>query len=111
MSFLLPSTLLSFSSPLLFPRFRETFFFECANCHADIKMNRLRLVTNILLFTLAIYAAVYGVTYAYVLHQLVNGLCAWLALLHFSGSTIVPSSARLGSTMTWGVRQHGKKRP
>lgn len=45
-------------------------------------------VTNILLFILAVYAAVYGVSYAYLLHHLVNGFAAWLVALHFSGSDL-----------------------
>jgi len=44
---------------------------------------KARLVTNVLLFGLALVAAVYGVTYAYLLHQLVNGLAAWLVIVHF----------------------------
>ncbi|KAL8800069.1 MAG: hypothetical protein Q9182_005435 [Xanthomendoza sp. 2 TL-2023] len=49
---------------------------------------RLTYVTNILFFTLAVYAAVYGVTYAYLLHHIVNGVAAWLVALHFSGSDL-----------------------
>lgn len=37
-----------------------------------------------MLFALGLYAAVYGVSYAYVLHHLVNGVCAWLVLVHFA---------------------------
>lgn len=73
-----------------------------------IGSSSLRIVTNLLLFALAIYAAVYGVTYAYVLHQLVNGLCAWLAIIHFSNSPISP--ARL-SEVSWRSQGHVKKRP
>lgn len=40
-------------------------------------------LTNIFLFAIAAYAAVYGVTYAYVLHHLANILCAWLVAIHF----------------------------
>ena len=43
-----------------------------------------RLVNNIMLFALGLYAAVYGVSYAYVLHHLVNGVCAWLVIVHFA---------------------------
>jgi glycosylphosphatidylinositol deacylase len=43
-----------------------------------------RLVNNIMLFSLGLYAAVYGVSYAYVLHHLVNGVCAWLVIVHFA---------------------------
>jgi len=72
---------------------------------------RTKLVTNVLLFSLAVYAAVYGVTYAYVLHQLVNGLCAWLALVHLSNTFLSPT--RLGP-LAWragGSQGHVKKRP
>lgn len=70
------------------------------------------MLTNILLFALAVYAAVYGVTYAYTLHQLVNGLCAWLAIIHFGSS----SPARNMHWWSWSSggnsRQgHVKKRP
>lgn len=37
-----------------------------------------------MLFTLALYAAIYGVSYAYVLHHLVNGFAAWLVVVHFA---------------------------
>jgi GPI inositol-deacylase len=42
----------------------------------------LRHVTNLLLFGVALYAAVYGVTYAYMLHYLVNLVALWLVILH-----------------------------
>lgn len=44
----------------------------------------VRHLTNVMLFCLAVYAAVYGVTYAYLLHWLVNIVCAWLMMLHLS---------------------------
>ncbi|KAL8929186.1 MAG: hypothetical protein Q9208_001269 [Pyrenodesmia sp. 3 TL-2023] len=50
--------------------------------------SRLTYVTNILFFILAVYAAVYGVSYAYLLHHLVNAVAAWLVALHFSGSNL-----------------------
>ncbi|KAK4193669.1 PGAP1-like protein-domain-containing protein [Podospora australis] len=43
---------------------------------------RLKHVTSILLFGIAIYAVVYGVSYAYTLHHLVNLVAFWLAILH-----------------------------
>jgi glycosylphosphatidylinositol deacylase len=48
--------------------------------------NRLRYVTNLLFFFLAVYAGVYGVTYAYLLHHLVNIVAAWLVAIYFSTS-------------------------
>ena len=50
--------------------------------------SRARYITNALFFFVAIYAAVYGVTYAYALHHLVNFVCAWLVAIHFSSSEI-----------------------
>ncbi|KAK7523445.1 GPI inositol-deacylase-like protein [Phyllosticta citriasiana] len=57
--------------------------------------NRIRYVTNVLLFILAAYAAIYGVTYAYLLHHLANILCAWLVAIHLS-STSFSHLHRLG---------------
>ena len=34
------------------------------------------------------YAAVYGVTYAYALHQNTNAVCAWLVAVHFGNSEV-----------------------
>ena len=50
--------------------------------------SRARHITNVLFFILAVYAAVYGVTYAYVLHHIVNLICAWLVAVHFSSSEV-----------------------
>ncbi|KAF1811670.1 GPI inositol-deacylase-like protein [Eremomyces bilateralis CBS 781.70] len=48
--------------------------------------SRLSLVTSALLFSLALFAAIYGVSFAYMLHHIVNLLCAWLALVHFAAT-------------------------
>ncbi|KAL9056957.1 MAG: hypothetical protein Q9162_002623 [Coniocarpon cinnabarinum] len=50
--------------------------------------SRVRQFTRILFFALSIYAAVYGVTYAYLLHHIVNIICAWLSALHASNSSM-----------------------
>jgi glycosylphosphatidylinositol deacylase len=50
--------------------------------------SRLRHVAPTLLSLLAAYAAIYGVTYAYLLHQLVNIVAAWLVSLHLSRSGV-----------------------
>ena len=47
-----------------------------------IKFCRARYITNILMFSFALYAAVYGMTYAYRLHHMANALCAWLLMIH-----------------------------
>jgi len=49
--------------------------------------SRLRHLTSVFFFCIAIYAAVYGVTYAYMLHYLVNFVAAWLVAIHSSTST------------------------
>lgn len=57
------------------------------------RKNRARFVTNILTFLSALYAAIYGVTYAYRLHHLLNLLAAWLFAVHIG---FQPGSASLG---------------
>ncbi len=49
--------------------------------------SRLKHVTSILLFCTAVYAAVYGVSYAYTLHYLANLLALWLAVVHSSSDS------------------------
>jgi glycosylphosphatidylinositol deacylase len=49
-------------------------------------VSRLRHLTSVFFFCIAIYAAVYGVTYAYMLHYLVNFVAAWLVAIHWSTS-------------------------
>ncbi|KAK6085757.1 GPI inositol-deacylase [Seiridium cupressi] len=44
--------------------------------------SRLKHLTSVLLFGIAIYAAVYGVSHAYMLHCLVNIVAAWLVAVH-----------------------------
>ncbi|KAI1821882.1 GPI inositol-deacylase [Xylaria intraflava] len=44
--------------------------------------SRLRHLTNILFFVTAVYAAIYGVSYAYMLHYLVNLIATWLVAIH-----------------------------
>lgn len=44
--------------------------------------SRLRHVTSVLLFGVAVYAAIYGVTFAYMIHHLVNLVAAWLVVVH-----------------------------
>ncbi|PSK37318.1 GPI inositol-deacylase [Elsinoe australis] len=45
----------------------------------------LRVITNVLLFGVAVWAAVYGVTWAYTLHWAANVVGAWLVAVHFMG--------------------------
>lgn len=47
----------------------------------------LRHITSGLLFGIALYAAVYGVSYAYMLHYLVNFAAAWLVVVHFTSDS------------------------
>lgn len=51
-----------------------------------LRCTRSRHLTPLLLLALGLYAAIYGVTYAYRLHHLVNLLAAWLVAVHFSAS-------------------------
>ncbi|KAF2198966.1 GPI inositol-deacylase [Delitschia confertaspora ATCC 74209] len=49
--------------------------------------SRTRFFTSLLLFFIALYAAIYGVTYAYRLHHLANLLSAWLVAVHLDISS------------------------
>lgn len=70
-------------------------------CHRVLTSStRIRYITNILFFAFALYAAVYGVTYAYHLHPLVNALCAWLFVVHLSAGPL--SLARLAAVFSRG---------
>jgi hypothetical protein len=48
--------------------------------------NRFKHVTSTLFFSIAIYSAIYGVSYAYLLHHLTNILAAWLVGIYLSTS-------------------------
>ncbi|RAH71835.1 GPI inositol-deacylase [Aspergillus aculeatinus CBS 121060] len=78
---------------------------------------RLKNITSVLLFAIAVYSAVYGVSYAYLLHHLTNILAGWLVVIYLFGSGFsirrlwrlvdgdegTPASAEAGS--------HMKKKP
>jgi glycosylphosphatidylinositol deacylase len=70
----------------------------------------ISLFTNVFLFAIGAYAAVYGVTYAYVLHHLANILCAWLVAIHFDASNIAVDDANsiTGSAV---IESQMKKKP
>ncbi|KAF1992557.1 PGAP1-domain-containing protein [Aulographum hederae CBS 113979] len=47
---------------------------------------RIRHISSSLLAAVAVVAALYGVSYAFFLHQVVNVLCLWLVVVHLSGT-------------------------
>lgn len=88
-----------------------------------LERSRLRHVTDGGLFGLALYAAIYGVSFAYRLHHCVNVLCGWLVLLHLrersgvrawlaSGRTRARHPTATGPAAAVGQdERRGKKRP
>jgi glycosylphosphatidylinositol deacylase len=52
---------------------------------ADALCFFFRWATNVLFFGLAVYAAFYGMTYAYRLHYIANVIALWLFILHMDG--------------------------
>ena len=62
-------------------------------------------------FGLAVYAAVYGVTYAYLLHHIVNVIVAWLCLVHAVGSYGGIGKLRKALMGYRGTGRRAKKRP
>lgn len=74
--------------------------------------SRARHITSVLFFILAIYAAVYGVTYAYALHHIVNLVCAWLVAVHFSSSEVsLQGLSQILDGVDEGDERGAKKRP
>ncbi|KAF2435964.1 PGAP1-domain-containing protein [Tothia fuscella] len=73
----------------------------------------IRYITNISLFALAVYAAIYGVSYAYRLHHAVNLFSAWLVILHWSASSfsVYRLNHLLDDAPSNEALQHTKKRP
>lgn len=47
-------------------------------------VTKVKHLTNVMFFGLAVFTAMYGVTYAYMLHQLVNLVALWLVFVHFA---------------------------
>lgn len=52
--------------------------------------NRLHHITSMIFFVIATYSAVYGVTYAYLLHHLANILAAWFVGIYLVGNNFSP---------------------
>jgi len=71
----------------------------------------LRYITNILLLLLATCAAVYGVTYAYLLHHIANFVAAWLVLVHCTDLSFSGLSQMLGGDVKSVGGGDTKKRP
>jgi hypothetical protein len=75
---------------------------------------RVRHVTSMLFFAIAMYSAVYGVTYAYLLHHLANILAAWFVAIYLVGSGFSPRRLwRIidGDEMPEDGGRHVKKKP
>ncbi|KAG4026203.1 hypothetical protein MFRU_043g00090 [Monilinia fructicola] len=72
--------------------------------------SRVRHVTSVLFFGISIYAAVYGVTYAYMLHYLVNLVAAWLVAIHSSTSnwTLADVTTMFDPEINETTRKRGK---
>ncbi|PGG96100.1 hypothetical protein AJ79_09726 [Helicocarpus griseus UAMH5409] len=80
--------------------------------------SRLRHITSALFVILAVYAALYGVTYAYLLHHISNMVTAWLVCVHLSSSDFslrnlnrALEGTGLGDDGSPGAGRHGKKLP
>ncbi|KIH86860.1 hypothetical protein SPBR_08082 [Sporothrix brasiliensis 5110] len=71
---------------------------------------RLKYVVSFLLFGVAVSAAVYGVSYAYMIHHLVNLVVAWLVTVHSTGDSEIWSGAVLTDLFENGTtdRKQGK---
>lgn len=68
--------------------------------------------TEMVLFGLASYAAVFGVSYAYVLHQVGNGFAAWVVGMSFlegrREGAKVAGTGKVEERLDEGVKRDGK---
>ena len=71
-------------------------------------MGRMRVVVPSFFFFIAIYAAIYGVTYVYMLHHLVNMAVVMLVILHMTGGTW--SISRAGEVLNGTAEPERRKR-
>lgn len=71
-------------------------------------MGRMRVVVPSFFFFTAIYAAIYGVTYVYMLHHLVNMAVVMLVILHMTGGTW--SISRAGEVLNGTAEPERRKR-
>ncbi|KAL2002209.1 hypothetical protein VTN02DRAFT_432 [Thermoascus thermophilus] len=79
---------------------------------------RFKHLTSILFFFIAVYSAIYGVTYAYLLHHLVNLVAAWLVGIYFFSSNFslrrlcrILEGDDLGNGVSEAGGSHMKKKP
>lgn len=70
-----------------------------------------RHLTSVLFFTLAVYSAVYGITFAYLLHYVVNIICVWLMVVHLSCEQLSVSGFTHLLGTTDGCQHNVKKKP
>ncbi len=72
--------------------------------------SRLKYVISFLLFGVALASAVYGISYAYMIHHLVNAVVAWLVIIHSTGESDILSGTVLTDLFENGAadRKQGK---
>lgn len=73
--------------------------------------SRFRYITHTLLFTFALWSAIFGVSYAYQLHYFGNAICAWLVLLQMSESKLSFDRFNIFISSDSPVTPRTKKRP
>lgn len=69
------------------PRITGRYVITRCDSRRKLTLNSGQYITNILTFMFALYAAVFGVTYAYRLHYLLNALTTWILVVHLSHTT------------------------
>lgn len=74
--------------PRIMNRYVRCAFSFPSQFHANI--HRFKHVTSIIFFAIAMYSAIYGVTYAYLLHHLANLLSAWFVGIYLVGNNFSP---------------------
>ncbi|KAJ9236740.1 putative GPI maturation protein [Paecilomyces variotii] len=79
---------------------------------------RFKHLTSVLFFSLAVYSAIYGVSYAYLLHHIANIVATWLVGIYFFGSGLslgslyrILEGEDIGTAVSEAGGSHVKKKP
>ena len=83
-----------------------------AACTPCTSLSLTTYITSTLFFAVAVWTALYGVSYAYTLHHAVNGIAGWLVCIHLLGDGGGVSLKGLGvwSMDEWSGEEGGRKK-
>ena len=106
------------TSGAMIPRVTNRYVSQFPRSLLLSNITRFKHITSTILFSIAIYSAVYGVSYAYLFHHLANIFSAWLIGIYLfsSGFSVrrlwrILEGEEFSSSMSEGEGSHVKKKP